>query len=41
MKKAAVEPSKGRIKYRCPKIIFVGGPLTVPARIHDLMPNMA
>ena len=25
MKKAAVEPSKGRIKYRCPKISFVGG----------------
>lgn len=25
MKRAAVEPSKGRIKYRCPKISFTGG----------------
>jgi len=25
MKQAAVEPSKGRIKYRCPKISFIGG----------------
>ena len=25
MKLAAIEPKKGRIKYRCPKISFKGG----------------